>query len=463
MRTAPVPEQEISRHDDDLATLLQADGITEEIRYDHARGQWHYWNKWRWQKDATAKVYNIVYRHTKALLGATQSESKAKALISLYDQSKKESVLKTLASRPDIAMVGDEWDTQPWLVGCRNGTLDLRDLSFHTEPHPEWLVTRSVKADWNPDARCPLFEKFLREIMSGDEELVMYLLHVLGYSLFGWQREQKFWMFVGQGQNGKGTLAKVMAYVLGEYSDSPSAELYMKTRMGASSASAPRAELVKLQGIRFAWMSEPQGGAFNDELVKAHTGDDPIQARPLYSNDFITFRPTHTIVFLTNDPPRTEDVGLSMRRRARLIRFLEDFTGDREDKTLEEKLRAEADGILQLLAACAQSWALGNMVEPQKVSNWSSDYIEENDPIARFVQERCVVDYGVYTSGALLYDAYVSWCRDLALEPKSQTGFGIAASKRFKKEKGHSGAVYKGIGLKGAMTLAMEGADDAPE
>ena len=57
-------------------------------------------------------------------------------------------------------------------------------------------------------------------------------------------------------------------------------------------------------------MSEPNGGGqFNDEMVKAHTGDDPIRARALYSNDYAEFRPTHTIMIAANTPPKVSDVG----------------------------------------------------------------------------------------------------------------------------------------------------------
>jgi phage/plasmid-associated DNA primase len=53
-------------------------------------------------------------------------------------------------------------------------------------------------------------------------------------------------------------------------------------------------------------------------MLKAHSGSDFIEARTLHSKTFKTFQPTHKIVFLTNNPPRTEDVGPSMQRRVRM-------------------------------------------------------------------------------------------------------------------------------------------------
>lgn len=452
----------LSKHDDDLAVFMLNQGMREQVRYDHARSTWHYWDKHRWRRDQTEAVFDKLFRLTVKFVKVITGE-KQKILFSLFDRGKKESVLKAMRSMEPIAMSGEEWDTDPYLLGCKNGILDLRTLEFHTEPHPEWLVTRSTNVNWNPEAgEATKFNAFVHEIMGEDPELVYYLLCTLGYSLFGFQREQKFWMWAGGGNNGKGTLAKVVSYVLGQYADTPSAELYMKSKHGAISASAPRAELVKLQGIRFAWMSEPQGGAFNDELVKAHTGDDPIQARPLYSNDFITFRPSHTIVFLVNELPRTEDVGVSMKRRARVIRFEQDFSAVM-DMQLEEKLREEGEQILLLLAHFAAYWFKHGLKEPKKVTDWASEYIEENDPLARFLGERCIVGRNLSTVGVLLYDSYVDWCHANNEEPKSNRGFGIQASKQFKNVKTRTGVVYQGVGLKSAMTLALEEAPDDGE
>lgn len=447
-----MPDKTLSKLDDDLADILQDGGVSDQVRFDHSRRVWHVWNGIQWETDAKASVYKLLYDRSKELINATESEDKQAQIKALYSYAKKESVLKTLAYRDPIAMTGDEWDTQPNLLGCANGVLDLTTGKFMTDPDPALMISRSTGIVWDPNAPAPeRFLKFIGEIMAEDPEMISYLLLTLGYAMIGTQKEQKFWMWQGEGNNGKGTLAKVLAYVLGDYSDSPSAELYMKTKHGAVNASAPRAELVKLQGIRFAWMSEPQGGAFNDELVKAHTGDDPIQARPLYSNAFVTFRPTHTLVFLVNQMPRIEDVGVSMRRRARVIKFERDFSKVM-DMGLEDAMKAEAPSILRLLAGFARHWYENGIVEPQKVTDWSSAYIEENDPIGRFVSERCNTGLGRKVPARLLYDEYVDWCRDVAsIDPVSVTGFGLLIVKRFRRHKTMTGWVYVGVSIKSAM------------
>jgi len=459
------PEVVLTRHDDRLASLLAEpetrDGIGDIVRYDHSKKMWHYWDGIRWKRDLTRHLYELVRLKLMIWLEKNQhAESKIKEMTPLLEVRKKETVLLSLSARDGIALIGDEWDRSPNLIGCKNGVLDLETGKLDTDPDPAMMISRQVNVAYNPKADCPRFIQFLHEITGGDTQLERYLLQVLGYSLFGWQREQKFWMWVGQGNNGKGTLAKVVAWVLGEYADTPSSELYMKTRAGASHSKDPRADLVKLQGIRWTWMSEPQGGQFNDEMLKAHTGDDPIQARALHSNMFVTFRPSHTIIFLTNEAPRTDDVGLSMRRRVRLIRFDQDFSAPGViDLGLEDKLRAEGEGIFRLLVRFAGIWSRGGFDEPAKVTEWSNAYIEENDPVATFVAEWCVRVVDSRVAAGTLYREYTEWhgrFGDPSMKAMTQTSFGTAVSKRFNKMKSDGIVYYVGLKLRSAMEIAHD-------
>lgn len=452
-------DRALSRNDDDLADLLEV-AFRGKVHYDWGMSQWHFWDGLRWKADTTDHIYDMTRLQAIDLIAATTSEAKQKALLPLLNVAKKSSVLESLASREGFAMTGSEWDTQPNLIGTQDGVLDLETLTLHRPPDPDWLVTRQVGAKFDTDETCPMFIKFVRDIMGGDAELVDYLLTVVGYSLFGHQKEQKFWMWLGNGNNGKGTLAKVVANVLGDYGSGQPSSLYMQTRHGVVSSSAPRADLLKLKGQRWTWMSEPQGGKFNDEMLKEHTGDDPITARDLFSkaSKTLVWRPTHTVIILTNILPSTDDVGASMRRRARVVKFEQDFTSVL-DLDLENKLLAERNGIFKLLAQFAQLYAKNGLFEPERVLEWSRDYIEDNDPIGQFLQDRCVVERGAKANASLIFESYRDWCISRDIEPASQTGFGRMMTRRFNKVKVRMGSVYHGVGVLGAMKIAEKGED----
>ncbi len=469
--TAPVGEEEpqrpdhrdLTRADEHLADLLAEDGpfgLAQRVRYSRATRGWYTWRRFYWSNDE-AHAYALVAscaRHLLATFG--QSPARARAILPLLDVRKQRSVLEALSHRENFRLQGDEFDQVPHLVAVQNGVVDLRSGTFSLEGRPEDYITKRARVRWDPEARTELFLPFLRQIMSNDEERAVYLASVLGYSLFGHQREQKFWLFVGKGQNGKGTLMKTLHWMLGDYSTWPDASLYMRSKHGEPSARDGNPAFLDLQGVRFTPMSEPSGGTFNDELLKAHTGDDPIRARALYSNDYVEFRPTHTIVLATNTAPRVSDVGLSMRRRVRVIDFREDYTDPAvEDKDLERKLKAEAPGIFQLLVRLAARYNELGMLEPEPadVTEASSAYIEANDALADFLADRCVVAKQEQASSESLWLAYEEWRKAEPDRPMmARNDFGAALGKRFvlRRVGQKKTRMYGGVRLANAVELA---------
>lgn len=457
-----------STRDDYFASILAQPspaGLGDRVRFDHSTGIWHIWNKVIWEPDRTTYVFDLI---RDCMIGwfsdSTVTAEDVKRLSALLDVGKKMAVLKSLASMPGIAMSGDEWDSDPELMGFTNGILNLRTLTLDTHPDPALLIARSTGVDWDPNADVAPFLKFVDDIMSNDADMTEYLLRVLGYSMLGTNKEQKFWMWVGQGQNGKGVLARTVAKALGDYAATPPDTLYMKTKYGAASSDKPRPELLKLEGARFTYMSEPQGGAFNEEMLKAHTGNDFIEARTLHSKTFKTFQPTHKVIFLTNNPPRTDDVGPSMQRRARIVWFEQDYRDPkRDDKELEERLKTTAlmQGALRLMAGAASDYLSMGLPEPAKVTAWSKAYIEENDPLASFVTEMCVTgERGSMEQAGQMWKSFDGWTERTGVEKWSKTGFGLAMSRKFEKKVKTAGTFYVGIRLKNMADAAEEAGDE---
>lgn len=453
----------ISKADDHLSAVLMEPGplgIGDIVRYDHLRSRWLIWNGVRWRPDLVKRINHITREKVAEWFGSGALDGdQMKAILPIFDVPKKENVLRSLASQPAIAMTGNEWDTDGYLVGFDNGILDLRVGEFYSEPDPNLMVSKTVGADWDPTAECPQFESFLSQIMGEDADLVAYLKRLIGYSMIGTQSEQKFWMWVGRGSNGKGVLARTLKDVFGDYADTPSDTMYMKTRMGSARSDAARPDLLRLQSVRFTYMSEPPGGQFNEEMLKSHTGEDSILARNLYARaeQMAQFTPTHKIIFLTNDPPKTDDVGVSMRRRVRVVWFNQDYS-EAPNRQLEDILKAEKAGILNLAIKEALRWVAEGMPEPALVTRWSAEYIEENDPLAAFITERCEVGRQVTGSSVSLWASYEDWMTQRGTESMSRTGFGLAMGRRFKSKHTMTGNVYVGVRAKNAMELADDGA-----
>lgn len=467
----------------------QADWLSEELegtwRYDHTAQRWHHWDGTRWAPDETEHiVFTVAERARLALArgtwsvgGASLSTDDAKALVKLLNVPVARRALEALATMPAYATNGDDWDQVPYLLGVENGVVDLRTNTLVEHPEPSCLVTKTTGVRFEPAtdpeqfaARAPLFMAFMEDVMSGDPSMVAFLLLWFGSSLFGMSPEQRFLLMTGIGRNGKGALKHSVMKAVGEYGAQFDANLYMRSKLGAARSDGARADLLALKGKRITFFSEPEGNRFNEELLKAHTGGDRITARALYSNNVQSWDPTHSITFLVNDAPEVDDLGPSMTARVMVADFRERYDGEREDKRLYGKLEREAEGILAILCWAASAWwaswdAGGHgLTLPERVQEQSRRFMERNDPLAQFINERCETGLDLRTGSAHLYGTFLEWWRasGQAGEAPSQVRFSqMMERKGFKKVKGRTSNDFRGIQPLSAWQLADR--DDSEE
>ena len=459
----------------------QAEWLAQRLRlkwrYDHTAKQWHHFDGVRWKPDQTDQAHFAIRQTASRALGAQGiGESEQKRLWSLLQWPVQERVLKALATFPGYGTNGDEWDSDPYTMGVANGVVDLRTNSL-TPATPEQNITKTTEHPFEPIAgpgdfadRAPRFMEVLNQWMSGDEDMVAFLLFWFGASMFGFSPEQRFLLMTGIGRNGKGALKHAILEATGDYSDELDPALYMRNRFGSARSNEARADLLKLKGLRITFFSEPQGGTFNEELLKAHTGQDRISARALYSNNVQSWDPTHSINFLTNDLPAVEDVGPSMAERVMVADFRESFEGDRQDRRLYGALEKEAEGILAILVWAASIWHArwdsesGGLILPARVVEQSKEFMERNDPVANWLNERCRRDIRAKVHSQVAYESYLEWHTQSGAPGDTFSMVKWAAQlqkKGMQKEKTRTANVWTGFSLLGAMDLALqEGLDE---
>jgi putative DNA primase/helicase len=460
---------DLGSEDGEMADVLALpESFDHQVMFNYGKGQWHVLNPKTglWLPDKVADVQGRVDAMavkwiTASALGDKDDVKRVKVYRRLRETGRTESALKALSWRSDYKTDGSIFDRNPHLLGVQNGVIDLETMTLHRpddfeSPIREMYVSQAAAVAWpTGDMQAVLaaakpFTDFLQDILSGDEDLTWYVLRLLGYVLIGTTQEEKFWLLVGGGNNGKGTLTKLLHWLLGDYATFLDQALYMRTRFGDVGADRARPELGNLWGKRFAVTSEPVKGQFNEQMLKAHTGRDPITFRRMRSDVLWTFNPTHKLFFTTQDAPSVEDVGPSMRRRARVIQFEQDYSAN-PDQHLQEKLEAIGQSILVLLAYQASEYLREGLPENSKVQAWSADYLSDNDPIRQFVADRCEVGKGLSAASAPVFVAYQEWCSENDREPGSQVAFGMAFVKRFKRDHTKTGAHYRGVRLLGAL------------
>jgi putative DNA primase/helicase len=118
-------------------------------------------------------------------------------------------MLDLARSEPGIPILPGDFDRDPWLFNCPNGTLELRTGTLR-EHRREDLITKLCPTEYRPGAECPAWLAFLDAVFQGDAELIAFLQRLLGLCLTGDVSEHVLTIFWGGGGNGKSTLVKAI-------------------------------------------------------------------------------------------------------------------------------------------------------------------------------------------------------------------------------------------------------------
>lgn len=318
-----------------------------------------------------------------------------------------------------------DFDKDPYLLNCNNGTLNLRTMEFYAHRSSDYLSkmadviydSKSLNERWNI---------YIDEIMSGDKEKAKFLQKILGYGLTGDTRHECMAILYGMTtRNGKGTLCESILKVLGTYACASRPEtLALKNKVNSS---GPSEEIARLAGVRFVNIPEPgKGLPLNVAQVKSLTGNDTINARFLHENSF-DFKPQFKIYINTNYLPIVNDVTVFTSGRMLIIPFDRHFTEEEQDKTLKSEFAKEEvkSAILNWLIGGYKLLQKEGLTIPDSVKDATLKYQKESDKIAIFMED-CLEegkDYEVRTSE--VYERYRSW--------SLENGYYLESMKTFKQ------------------------------
>jgi putative DNA primase/helicase len=353
-------------------------------------------------------------------------------------------MLLSARTEPHMQVGLDELDTDPFLLACANGTLDLR--TGELRPHnPANLVTRGTNVHYNPDAECQRWLRFLEEVFQGDEELIAFVRRAVGYTLTGDTRERVFFVLHGAGKNGKSKFIFALQHILGvdELARTCQFDSFLRSR----NDKGVREDLARLHRARLAVAIESgEDRRLDAAIVKQLAGGgDRITCRFLYKQSF-EYVPEFKIWLVTNHLPRVDGDDDAIWDRLRLIPFEVSFEG-REDKTLEQTLAAELPGILAWAVRGCLEWQRDGLGLPPAVAKATNEYRQDEDVLGAFLAERCTLGGDAAVSD--LYEAYEAYCKDLGERPMTKNRLGRRLRKRGVSDDKLAGIrTYLGISLR---------------
>lgn len=428
----------------------------KRLRYIAKWKQWLIWDGKRWKPDEMNEIARlakdvprIIYKEASKLENTVLRKSLIKWGLQTENSSRLANLIKEAQTEPGIPISPDELDADPFLLGCMNGILDLRECKLLSYS-PDRLLTKQIPVAFDPLAQCPTWLAFLDTITGGNKRLQGFLQRAIGYSLTGDTREQVLFFMHGIGANGKSTFINTIKTLLGDYAkQTPTETLMRKDSSGVSN------DLAALKGARLiAAVETDEGQRLAESLIKQITGGDMISARFLYT-EFFEFMPSFKVWLAGNHKPAIRGTDHGIWRRVRLIPFEVIIPEEKRDRQLPEKLKAELPGILEWAVQGCYEWQAGGLGTPPEVMMATESYRLESDIIALFLEEYCVVKPGIRVGNAELYKAYREWCEEAGEMHSTQRKFTQRLKERGFIQGTGGKRLWDGIGIK-ANILADE-------
>lgn len=326
----------------------------------------------------------------------------------------KDAMLYEFQSLYDVPVESWQFDQDDYLLNTDSGIVDLKkgdilpfDKSKMLSKNTNIKVSFETPHTWI---------KFLNSVFyngnkNETQEIVDSLQTCLGYSLTGSSREQIMFLLYGSGSNGKSTLTETISNIMGTYGDNIQSSILMQQKNANNSAMY---SIAKLQNIRFVETGETDdGGKLAEAQLKILTGGDTISAQFKYGNEF-SFKPKFKIWMSTNNKPIIRGTDLGIWRRLFIFPFVNSFTGENKDKNLPDKLKKEKEAILGWCIRGYQKYLeLGeNLIIPRALEHVKSEYKQQMDIIAQFIDKECVLIETARTECRFLYQYYKEWALD---------------------------------------------------
>lgn len=384
-----------SEYSDDTLALKFTERYSDHLRFTAARGQWHFWDGKVWRPDTTIAVLDLARKICREQSASCHDERLTMRIASAPAVYAVERLAR--ADRRHAATV-DQWDSDPWPLNTPGGVVDLRTGVLRAASREDYCTKITAVA---PCGECPKWFTFLSRITDGNRALQDFLQRMCGYALTGVTREHALFFLYGTGANGKSVFLNTIAGIMGDYATTAPVETFIESRHQNHPT-----DLAGLQGARLVSAVETEDGRrWAESKLKVLTGGDRISARFMRQN-FFQFVPQFKLFVAGNHKPGLRTVDEAMRRRFNLLPFTVTIPRGERDLELGNKLKEEWPGILQWMIEGCLAWQREGLCAPKVVSDATRDYLASEDSIARWMEDRIIVEKDGWESAT---DLFVDW------------------------------------------------------
>ena len=310
-------------------------------------------------------------------------------------------------------------DSHVHLLGFENGVYDLRMHEFRGGS-PDDYISFSTGRHYHPhepeSVEAKEIDLYFRQVFT-NANVCKYFKDLLILLIDGGIRQEKFYVFTGNGSNSKSKILELVQKAVGEYYCILPIALLTQKRVASNSA---QSELERTKGRRVAVMQEPgESEKLNIGLMKELSGGDIIQCRGLFKEP-VEFRPQFKMIMTCNELPEVPGDDGGTWRRIRVIEFTSKFCDTPDprkanefpiDPELADKFERWSDAFISMLIDHHKKTDPRLIKEPMEVRIATESYKKNNDVIGQFVEDRieAVDDAQCRIQLNTLYGEFKSW------------------------------------------------------
>ena len=268
----------------------------------------------------------------------------------------------------------------------------------------------------------------MREIVCNDEELLMCIQEIFGYTLINNTKGERAFYFVGVGSNGKSFTAEILTKIVGKKNVSNIQLSNFSEKFGIEG----------IVGMTLNIANENEvGNIKSTENLKAIISGDSINISRKFKKA-INYKPTVKLVFLLNTLPDTLDNTHGYYRKILIVPFNRVFKQEEMDKNLKDKVSEELSGILNWAIEGAKRLMNNDykFTECEAIKKAIKAYKEEQNPVEAFSKDVLIYEEGCSETKKDVLDSYKLW-----IEGQNISSRGTESPQRFWKALSNSSKV----------------------
>lgn len=299
-------------------------------------------------------------------------------------------------------------------IVVNNGMVDWRNRLL-VPWNPEVKTTISFNIDYDPNAKCPRFEQYMKDWLP-DDSVRKVVQEYLGYCLIPNTNYRKALFLYGKGKNGKSMLVEFLQEFFADHAAALSYD-GLFTRFGPAQLKDKLVNIFDDTTVSFSKETS---------IVKNLIAGGTISAE-YKGRDLFQFSNVARLIYSSQETPRTSDNSVAWYDRWFFVRFPNQFRpSNRAKMEIQTALKEERQGIFNwMIEGLIRLIENDDFSESSELSANTIEYRSQNDNVTQFVHTLCMnsKDPNKRVSISDIYKVYTIWIESECLRPVSKKEF----------------------------------------